>query len=375
MKACRIAVVGGGWVAQNIWIPLLKSEGADIRCVFEPSPEVSVSLSKSLPGVRVELNFVDLIFSDFDTVLICSPNLHHVQHALFGLSRGFHVILEKPACFSLDEAELLIEASVLNRRGLLITSASYYRSDVSRMCEEVRQGNVGDIHCINLSWRRQTGIPRLGSWFTKSSSAIVGSGGDLGWHLLDIALGILGYPKIYSGFGKPIVENSNPKSMVASWREDVSNEQIDELSVDTQFFGCLLTETGVVVNLSTAWASHRQGDETSVQIFGVASELTLLCTFGFSTNGSQEHYLKSSRFGLVEKLDFPAEEKIAPYRSFLQCALSKIEKMTSGENIESLSDYQKLRSLGSAFEVLYRKLENRDVRVEDSISTKPLLES
>ena len=213
-------------------------------------------------------------------------------------------------------------------------------------------GGLGRLHCVDVSWRRQAGIPRLGSWFTRAGSAIAGSGGDLGWHLLEVALGLLDYPTIHSGFSRQ-VRAAAPQRFLAAWRDDASADLDAELSVDTQLFGCLLIETGAVVRLSTAWASHQERDETTVLAYGDEGELALHSTFGFSTNGTREPRLTLARLGVMEELQFDTEDKIAPYRAFVQTALERIGCASTGDLDVIEVDYRKLRSLGSAMGVLY----------------------
>ncbi|KVS38808.1 hypothetical protein WK43_29325 [Burkholderia ubonensis] len=353
MTAMRTATIGGGWVARTVWLPLFEEAGATLASVVDPSADARDAVAARFPGIRVHHALDDAALDGCDLALVCSPNAHHVEHAAFALERGLHVIVDKPACFSLAEAEFLVGLSERRQRGLWVTSASSRRGDVLSLYEHARHGALGAPHCIDVGWRRRAGIPRPGSWFTRAGSALAGSGGDLGWHLLEVGLGLLDYPLVQAGFSHQVMTAGDPAAQLAAWRGDDATAPDAELSVDTQLFGCLLADTGAVVRVSTAWASHREHDETVIHAYGQNGELALRCTFGFSTNGVREPTLTLARDGAVHALACPSEERIAPYRAFVRDALALAGRAAAGERAALSADYRKLRSLGSAMAVLY----------------------
>ena len=352
MSTVRVAMIGFGWVARTVWLPLLQEAGVALVSVIDPSPEARAAVKACSPGSRTHAVLAADALSGCDLAFICSPNIHHVDHAAFALTEGLHVVLEKPACFSLAEADRLIGLSQRRNRGLWLTAASSHRSDVCCLREQVERGVLGPVHCIEVSWRRQAGIPRLGSWFTRADSALAGSGGDLGWHVLEVGLALMDYPIINAGFSRQVGATGDAQELLATWRDDTHVPSSGELSVDTQLYGSLLTETGAILQLSTAWASHQQHDETSIRAYGQDGELVLHATFGFSTNAVTAPYVSLTRRGNCAMLAYAAEEKIAPYRAFVRHLLERAQDAESGGEAIS-ADYSKLRSLASAMQALY----------------------
>jgi oxidoreductase len=345
-------MIGFGWVAQKVWLPLLQEADVELVSVIDPSPDARAALGACSPGSRVHAVLSADALSGCTLAFICSPNIHHVEQAVFALTEGLHVVLEKPACFSLAEADLLIGLSQQRRRGLWLTAASSHRSDVCCLRDQIEQGALGTVYCIEAGWRRKAGVPLLGSWFTRADSALVGSGGDLGWHILEVGLALLDYPMIRSGFSHQVCATDDVHQSHATWRNDIPAPFEGELSVDTQLYGSLLTETGAVVQVSTAWASHQTHDETFIRAYGQDGELALHATFGFSTNTVTSPYVSMTRRGNREMLTYPAEDKMAPYRAFMRCLLERARHAeTGGEDIST--DYSRLRSLASAMSALY----------------------
>lgn len=353
MSAPRIAIVGAGWVAANVWLPLLIEAGAEIVSIIDPDENARRAVRHLAVRASCYADWEAGAFVDCDLAFICSPNALHVEHATRALAAGMHVVVEKPVCFTLAAAEDLIALSRHRRRGLWLTAATSYRSDVSCMLRQARPDEIGAINAVEVSWRRRAGIPRPGSWFTRASDAVGGSGADLGWHLLEVGLAMLDYPRVKGGFSRQVVGANDPRGSVATWRRDAAVGQAPHISVDTQLFGALLTESDVVVRISTAWASHQVRDETIIRAYAEDGEIALLSTFGFSDCGVQAPSLTLDRAGVRRNLDYPQEQKMTPYRSFIADLVPRIGRAIGGSDGDIAIDYDKLRSLSSAMEWLY----------------------
>ena len=81
------------------------------------NPEVAKDSAKSLflPESRTYLTYEEMIKAEaalpadqrMDFVTIVTPNFAHFAPAMMALEHGFHVVIEKPITFSLDEAKQL----------------------------------------------------------------------------------------------------------------------------------------------------------------------------------------------------------------------------------------------------------------------------
>ena len=69
---------------------------------------------------------------------------------------------------------------------------------MQRLRELIEEGRLGRPYYTKAWWLRRTGIPTLGSWFTQSSLAGGGPLVDIGVHVLDFALFLLGNPAVKS---------------------------------------------------------------------------------------------------------------------------------------------------------------------------------
>jgi len=86
--------------------------------------------------------------------------------------------------------------------------------------KEVERGNLGAIYHARAFWMRRSGIPGLGTWFTSKQMAGGGPLIDLGIHVLDMALWVLGNPSAcrvsaatYAALGPKGVFDEAPASL------------------------------------------------------------------------------------------------------------------------------------------------------------------
>jgi predicted dehydrogenase len=141
------------------------------------------------------------------------------------------------------------------------------RGDIETLKQVVDSGRLGQIYYAKAWWLRRTGIPTLGSWFTNSEQAGGGPLLDIGIHVLDYALYLLGQPAVTTvsastydllgtaGFG------SSPNSAKTG-----EGGRFDVEDLATAF---LRLDGGATLLLEASWAAHRTaGDEFGVTLFG-----------------------------------------------------------------------------------------------------------
>jgi predicted dehydrogenase len=107
----RVGIVGCGEVAQIIHLPTLRDLGDLFRvtALCDVSRNVLNAVSASLPGVKTFTSYLDLLnASEVDAVLIANPNVFHAEVALDAMKAGKHVLIEKPVCITLDQADELL---------------------------------------------------------------------------------------------------------------------------------------------------------------------------------------------------------------------------------------------------------------------------
>ncbi|OKI17541.1 oxidoreductase [Saccharothrix sp. CB00851] len=288
--------MGLGWAATTIWLPRLTAH-PDV--VVTAVVDTDVGARASYAGTaRVLSDPAEISRDTADVAIVAVPNHAHTPVACALLRAGIPVFLEKPVCLGTAEADELAEAERAGGAVLIAGSAARYRADTKAL-ERVAAG-LGEVRHLSLAWVRARGVPGT-PWFTDQDRAGGGALVDLGWHLLDLALPLLGpgpvdFEQVLGTTGHDFVDRSRT---TAAWRHDAETRDSPATVEDTAR-AFLVTTKGVSTALHVGWASHARYDRTCVEVHGSAGTAVLSCTFGFSPNRAGGSVLTVVRGGEVE---------------------------------------------------------------------------
>jgi len=226
-------------------------------------------LAREFEVPRVYSEYQELLADhDIDAVSVVVPNNLHLPVTRAAFEAGKHVLVEKPlAGTSADGAAMVAEAKKHDKL-LGIAFQRRWRHDVQIVREQIESGAMGNIYYAKAYWMRRAGIPGWGSWFTSKAAAGGGPLIDLGVHVLDMALYMLGNPPITSVTASTYSEvGSRGKG---NWpgsapRTGGSNTfEVEDLA--TAF---LRFNNGGTLLLEAAWAAYTEmSDEFGVQLYG-----------------------------------------------------------------------------------------------------------
>ena len=106
----RVAVIGGGLIAQAVHLPNLAAldDRFEVVAVADVSPAVVRGLAARYAAGRGSTDWRELLDAhELDAVVVCSPHSTHAEIALAALGRGLHVFVEKPLCIVPEDAEAI----------------------------------------------------------------------------------------------------------------------------------------------------------------------------------------------------------------------------------------------------------------------------
>ncbi|MBL1117640.1 Gfo/Idh/MocA family oxidoreductase [Streptomyces sp. 110] len=319
-RPIRTAVVGLGWAARSIWLPRLRRNPAfTVTAAVDPDERGRAAVEAESEGadrLPVLAAVHDLDPAEVDLAVVAVPNHLHCAVASELLLKGIPVFLEKPVCLTSEEAERLAAAERSGGAVLLAGSAARYRADVRGLYRIAAR--LGRIRHVELAWVRARGVPDRGGWFTQRSLAGGGALVDLGWHLFDIAVPLLGTAAFRHAIGTVSADFITQRSSRAAWRGDdggpvppgaanAANAANAATDVEDTARGFLITDDGRSVVLHASWASHEELDTTRVTIDGSGGSATLRCTFGFSPNRLERSTLTRTVDGTTRPVAVPTE--------------------------------------------------------------------
>lgn len=259
----RAGIIGLG-VGQSHAKGYLSSPNSELVAVCDAN---ETRLNESANQWNVEGRYTDyqtmLDEANLDVVSICLPNALHAKASIDALDKGVNVVCEKPMAQTVAEAEQMLEAAKRNNKHLMVAYNYRYRPDSQWMYKMVQSGKLGTIYHVSASWRRETGIPGWG-WFGSKQMSGGGALIDLGVHVLDLGLWMMGFPKVKTVSGDTRMF-FGPKSL-KTWKRP------GQASVDTGFdvedggVGFIRLANGANIVLNVTWAEHVQPQEDAIRV-------------------------------------------------------------------------------------------------------------
>jgi predicted dehydrogenase len=185
---------------------------------------------------------------------------------------------------------------------------------------------LGKIYYAKAGWLRREGIPGLGSWFTRAATAGGGPLMDIGVHMLDMALHLLGEPPVkaataatYAEFG-PRGKGGVPNPV--NIKTGVTDAAFDVEDLSTAF---LRLDGGGTLLLESSWAQWIPHDQCYVTLYGSEGGATI------EWGGLPEHTYHSLKIW-TEVQGVPAElqPSIPPDGGHTECVLDFLAEVRSG---------------------------------------------
>jgi len=117
MKPIRIGIIGCGAIAQVQHLPNLATlqEEFEVTIVCDHSPALAESVAKMFHVPNHVTDYRQLLESDVEAVILCHTD-PKTEVAVEAFAAEKHVFIEKPMCFSLQEADTIINAAQRSRK-------------------------------------------------------------------------------------------------------------------------------------------------------------------------------------------------------------------------------------------------------------------
>ena len=269
-----IAVVGCGNIAQGFHFPAFAEiEGVKVKYACDLIESKAQQMKDTYPtlveNVITDYN-IALADPEVEVVYVLTPNYTHYVVTMDALRAGKHVFCEKPITVNYALSCEMAEEAKKQGKLLNIGVVNRYNRSVEILEQMNREGKFGNIYHVYASFRRYRGIPGLGGAFTTKAQSGGGVLIDLGVHIFDLILYILGGAKIknvtcdaYNEMAKDM-KSYKCFSMWALDKSDIENGTND---VDDYITGYVRTDKSSI-SFNGSWAQNIGEEEFFIDFLG-----------------------------------------------------------------------------------------------------------
>ncbi len=300
----RCAVIGTGAIGLEHLNSLIHCPRAAAVAICETHPQRAREAGERYKIPRTYSDYRELLEQpDIDAVIVAVPNHLHAPIAIEALKARKHVLLEKPMAMNAKEAAKIIDTAENMRRTLLV--GMNYRFDRQTQLARaiIQRGDLGEVYHARTFWNRRGGIPRIGSWFTQKQFAGGGCVADIGVHLLDVCLHLIGEFEVAS-----VTAHTHARFGPRGLGEfDWGKSEIDPkktFDVEDCAIALIRLKSGRTVLLESSWAANHASDarEKGVDLFGTQAGLSLFPAkiFRNGPNGYETIQLAAPKVALPE---------------------------------------------------------------------------
>jgi predicted dehydrogenase len=242
----RLGFVGLGWIGAMRLEAVAAAGLAEVAALCEPSPQRLEETAKAYPHATAFSDFSGMLGRagdlGLDGVVIATPNSLHAPQALAALDRGLAVFCQKPLALNAREAREMVEAARRADR-LLGVDYSYRFTDGAReLRRAVAAGELGRVFSMDTAFHNAYGPEKPWCFDPRLSGG--GALMDLGVHLIDLALWMLGDPGVEAVHG-------------GAWR---GGEPLATGTVDDFANARIELEGGASVSVAVSWNAHAGRD-------------------------------------------------------------------------------------------------------------------
>ncbi|NLF28785.1 MAG: Gfo/Idh/MocA family oxidoreductase [Clostridiales bacterium] len=282
----RVAIISAGMIANAAHIPAYRNmlDECEVVAVCDINEEAArqTAARHGIPGVYADAEEM-LLREKPDLVSICTSNAAHLPMAKLALECGANVLCEKPLGTSYPDALEAFETARRMDKILVACQSARFTPEHLDARSLAVDGALGDVYFAEINRVRRRGVPTWGNFHRKDIN-LGGAFCDIGVHVLDAAVWIMGNPKIQSvtgASGNRLTKKG--ECLVTSLAEAGAPlgrfgakcaYKPDEFETEEFAAGSIRFENGALLNFKVAWALNLP-NSASMSIVGDRAGLLL----------------------------------------------------------------------------------------------------
>lgn len=253
-ETLKVALIGAGQVAEKVHVACYRQHpGLEMVAVVDCDARRARAFAWRNGIARAYTSLEAMLVAEQpDIVSVCTPNRFHHQPVLTALLHGCHVFCEKPPAMNAGQALEMWQASQKAGRILAYDFHHRFAEDARILRQKVAEGVLGDVYVTTARALRRCGVPGWGNFTDKAQSG----GGpliDIGIHMLDAAMFVLGFPAVRKVTAQMFQKIGNRKSEGMFGRWDPQ-----KYTVEDSVFAAIEFCEGGLLRLETSFALNIQ---------------------------------------------------------------------------------------------------------------------
>jgi predicted dehydrogenase len=248
MDKVRIGVIGLGWVAQVVHLPILSHlEEAEVVAVCDRDRSRARLVGEKF-GIRRTYTDAEQMLANegLHCVIVATSTDAHREAALAALRAGCDVLVEKPIARRYAEAVEMSETAKEMKRHLMVGMNHRFRPDTMLLKSFIEAKELGKLYYAKTAWLRRRSSDS--AWMTRKEKSGGGVFIDLGIVMLDLALWLMDYPEV---------------RRVSATNFHHKTKQVEDTSLVT-----IALKTGSLVNIEVSWSMIIDDDVYYYYLFG-----------------------------------------------------------------------------------------------------------
>ncbi len=186
----RIGIVGAGVIGRMRAASVRANPATVLVAVADP--DLAAARRVAGAGATAVATLDQLWGTPLDAVIVSSPVQFHADACVAALSRGLHVLVEKPITNSVASAEAVVSAAKESGRVLAVGFNLRYFPAMAFVRRTIDDGTIGELVHVRLFGGHDGLANFRAEWQYRAPESGGGATMDIGIHLSDLARFFLG---------------------------------------------------------------------------------------------------------------------------------------------------------------------------------------
>jgi predicted dehydrogenase len=269
-----IGIIGFGGIAKGAHAPGYQKlpDWCEIVAAADIEPErlkEAQSEKWNVPNVFEDYKKM-LEMPEIDAVSVCTPNYVHMQPTIDAFAAGKHVLCEKPMAINAEQAKQMIAAADKAGKKLQIGYNLRFGAASQAAKRAAAAGELGEVYHARAKAIRRRGVPGWGVFIDKEKQG----GGpliDIGVHITDMTLWLMGHPKPIAASGQTYTKFGTKEGVLGQMGKwDHTKYTVEDFATALIRF-----DNGATMTLESSFIANIPKEEFSTHLFGTGAGVFL----------------------------------------------------------------------------------------------------